>query len=64
MMPRRLSEREAPQRQFSEAAGRLIDRCIGLRSPNGHASFTRDVVIHVFENAIDVTERYERAGAF
>jgi hypothetical protein len=28
------------------------------------ASFSRDVVIHVFENALYVTERHERAGAF
>ena len=29
-----------------------------------HASFTRDAVIYVFENALYVTERHERPGAF
>ncbi len=28
-----------------------------------HASFTRDAVIYVFENALYVTERHERRGA-
>ena len=41
----------------------LVDYCIGLRSPNIHASFTRDAVIYVFENALYVTERHERRGA-
>jgi hypothetical protein len=63
-MPRRFSELEALPRQLVGAGGGLIGGCIGLRTPNSHASFTRDAVIHVFENAIDVTEGHERAGAF
>jgi hypothetical protein len=42
----------------------LVDCCIGLRSPNIHASFTRDAVIYVFENALYVTQRQDRRGAF
>ena len=37
---------------------------IGLRMPNGHAGFTRDAVIHVFENVPYVTQRHERTDAF
>ena len=41
-----------------------LPHLFGLRSPNGEPSFSRDAVIHVFENAVHVTERHDAASAF
>jgi hypothetical protein len=63
-MPSEDLERQSLLRQFGRARDSLTGCGIELRTRNAGAVFSRDAAIQVFENAVDVTERHEPAGAF